>query len=91
MKETKEFKKAKSKMSPEAALELVKKPDEELKQIIHKNTVYIKKETEKLKNTPDYIKAANDKHLLDSGIREALDPYKAAVDLAAKVLKERNS
>ena len=89
LKETKEFKKARTKMSPEMALELVKKSDEELKSIIHKNTVFIKKETEKLKNTPEYVKIAEEKKLLDSGIKEALDPYKAASDLAAKVLKER--
>ena len=89
LKETKEYKKAKKTMSEELVKEYLKKSDEDLKEVISRNTVYIKSETEKLKNNAEYIKATETKKLLDSGINDALNPYKAAADFAARLLKER--
>lgn len=89
LKESKEYKKAKSAMSEEAVRELIKKEDHELKEIISKNTVFVKGELEKLKNTPEYIKASETISILNSGIKEAINPYRAAIDLAALILKER--
>jgi hypothetical protein len=89
IKETKEYKKAKKWLTPELLQELLNKDDQDLKNVISKNTVYIKGELEKLQNHPEYQKVVQTKKLLDSGIREALDPYKAAADFAALILKER--
>lgn len=89
IKDSKEYKKAKKTMSEEIAREYLKKDESELKEIISRNTVYIKSEIEKLKNHSEYVKAVQIKKDLDAGMREALAPYKAAADLAARILKER--
>ncbi|EFX62177.1 hypothetical protein DAPPUDRAFT_337320 [Daphnia pulex] len=87
--ESKEYKKAKKLMSEESVKEYLTKSDEDLKEVISRNTVYVKSESEKLKSHVEYVKASETKKLLDSGIKDALAPYKAAADFAARILKER--
>lgn len=87
--ESKEYKKFAKLSSESEAREFGNKTNEELNELIAKNTMHKAHVTQQTKANPQYQSACNVKKDFDDALRDKLKPTNAALDLAVVVLKSR--
>jgi len=76
-------------MSFDRIQEVLKMSQSELEELIAGAAVQVQRGEEELEAHEEYQRAVEAKKLLESGLKEAIAPYKATIQMAAFVLSEK--
>lgn len=76
-------------MSFDRIQEVLKMSQQELEELIAGAAVQVQRGEEELEAHEEYQRAVEAKKLLESGLKEAIAPYKATISMAAYVLSEK--
>lgn len=76
-------------MSYDRIQEVLKMSQQELEELIANAAVQVQRGEEELEAHEEYQRAVEAKKLLESGLKEAIAPYKATIQMAAFVLSEK--
>jgi arsenate reductase-like glutaredoxin family protein len=76
-------------MSFDRIQEVLKMSQPELEELIAGAAVQVQRGEEELESHEEYQRAVEAKKLLESGLKEAIAPYKATIQMAAFVLSEK--
>lgn len=76
-------------MSYDRIQEVLKMSQQELEELIAGAAVQVQRGEEELEAHEEYQKVVETKKLLESGLKEAIAPYKATIQMAAFVLSEK--
>jgi len=76
-------------MSFDRIQEILKMSQPELEELIAGAAVQVQRGEEELEAHEEYQRAVEAKKLLESGLKEAIAPYKATIQMAAFVLSEK--